>query len=30
MKEMLKFSGGRREVPLIVEGAKVVIGFGGT
>jgi hypothetical protein len=27
---MLTHSGGRREVPVIVEGAKVTIGFGGS
>lgn len=30
MQNMLKFSGGKREVPVIVEGKKVTIGFGGT
>jgi hypothetical protein len=30
LKEMLKLSGGKREVPVIVEGAKVTIGFGGS
>lgn len=30
MKRMLGHSGGRREVPVIVEGEKVTIGFGGT
>lgn len=30
MERMLKFSAGRREVPVIVEGEKVTIGFGGT
>ncbi len=29
MKRMLEFSGGRREVPVIVDGGKVTIGFGG-
>jgi hypothetical protein len=27
---MLKFSGGERKVPVIVEGEKVTIGYGGT
>jgi len=27
---MLEFSKGRRAVPVIVEGDKVTIGFGGT
>jgi len=27
---MLKLSNGRRVVPVIVEGAKVTVGFGGT
>jgi len=27
---MLKLSGGKREVPVIVEGEKVSIGYGGT
>lgn len=30
MEEMLKLSGGDRRVPVIVEGQKVSIGFGGT
>ncbi len=30
MDEMLKYSGGKRQVPLIVEGEKVTIGFGGS
>ncbi|MFQ5862347.1 MAG: UXX-star selenoprotein family 1 [Candidatus Brocadiales bacterium] len=30
MKRMLEFSAGRREVPVIVEGEKVTVGFGGT
>ena len=29
-QEMLKFSGGLRQVPVIVEGGKVKIGYGGT
>jgi len=28
--EMLEFSGGSRKVPVIVEGEKVTIGYGGT
>lgn len=30
LKRMLDFSRGRREVPVIVEGGRVTIGFGGT
>jgi glutaredoxin 3 len=30
LERMLRFSQGRREVPVIVEGDKVTIGFGGT
>ncbi|MGR3219601.1 MAG: UXX-star selenoprotein family 1 [Candidatus Anammoxibacter sp.] len=30
MQKMLGFSGGKRDVPVIVEGEKVTIGFGGT
>jgi len=30
LKEMLKFSNGVRKVPVIVEGEKVQIGYGGT
>ncbi len=30
LKEMLKLSGGARKVPVIVEGKKVTIGYGGT
>jgi hypothetical protein len=30
MEEMLKHSGGVRKVPVILEGAKVTIGYGGT
>lgn len=30
MKRMLAFSAGRREVPTIVEGDNVTVGFGGT
>jgi len=30
LAEMLKHSRGRREVPVIVDGEKVTIGFGGS
>jgi len=30
LEEMLKFSDGERKVPVIVEGEKVTIGYGGT
>jgi len=30
LEEMLKYSGDRKEVPVIVEGEKVIIGYGGT
>lgn len=30
MDAMLKASGGQRQVPVIVEGEKVTIGYGGT
>jgi len=30
LDEMLKFSDGTRQVPVIVEGEKVNIGYGGT
>ena len=30
LQEMLKASGGKRQVPVIVEGDKVTIGHGGT
>jgi glutaredoxin 3 len=30
MEEMLKYSKGRKDVPVIVDGQKVTIGFGGT
>ncbi len=30
MDRMLEVSQGEREVPVIVEGGKVLIGFGGT
>jgi arsenate reductase-like glutaredoxin family protein len=29
LKTMLKYSGGMRKVPVIVEGEKVTIGFNG-
>jgi glutaredoxin 3 len=29
LDRMLKYSGGRRSVPVIVDGEKVTIGFGG-
>jgi len=30
MREMLSVSGGRRDVPLIVEEGKTTIGYGGS
>jgi glutaredoxin len=30
LQEMLKLSGGARQVPVIVDGKKVTIGYGGT
>jgi glutaredoxin len=30
LEEMLKISNGVRKVPIIVEGEKVTIGYGGT
>lgn len=30
LEEMLKLSGGVRKVPVIVDGGKVTIGYGGT
>ena len=30
LAEMLKLSGGQRQVPVIFDGKKVTIGFGGT
>ena len=30
LDEMLGHSGGRRDVPVIVEGGKVTIGYGGS
>lgn len=30
LEEMLEYTGGTREVPVIVEGEKVTIGYGGT
>jgi glutaredoxin len=30
LREMLKFSGGSRQVPVIVKGTEVTIGYGGS
>ncbi len=30
MEEFLQLSGGARDVPLIVDGGKVTVGYGGT
>ena len=30
LEEMLKYSGGVRKVPVIIEGGKATIGYGGT
>jgi len=30
LQKMLEYSQGRRDVPVIVEGGRVTIGFGGT
>ncbi len=30
MEEMLSISGGERAVPVIVDGDKVTVGYGGT
>jgi len=30
MTDMLDASGGRRDVPVIVDGAKVTVGYGGS
>jgi len=30
LEEMLRYSKGRRDVPVIVEGEKITIGYGGT
>ncbi|MBI5875136.1 MAG: glutaredoxin family protein [Deltaproteobacteria bacterium] len=30
MEQMLKYSKGRKDVPVIVDGPKVTIGFGGS
>jgi len=30
MKEMLALTGGGRDVPVVVEGGKVTIGYGGS
>ena len=30
IREMVEFSKGRRQVPVIIEGRKVTVGYGGT
>lgn len=30
LERMLELTGGTRRVPVIVEGARVIVGFGGT
>ncbi len=30
LEKMLRYSGGRRQVPVIVEGEKVTVGYGGS
>lgn len=30
MEEMLKYSGGERKVPVIVEDGRATVGYGGT
>jgi glutaredoxin len=30
LEEMLEYSGGVRKVPVIVQGEKVTVGYGGT
>jgi glutaredoxin len=30
LEEMLKYSGGIRKVPVILEGEKITIGYGGS
>ncbi|HBA38829.1 MAG TPA: hypothetical protein DCZ05_03540 [Deltaproteobacteria bacterium] len=30
LKRMLEYSHNRRQIPVIVEGGKITIGFGGT
>jgi hypothetical protein len=30
LEEMLKLSGGRRKVPVVVEGNRVSVGYGGS
>ena len=30
MEEMLKYSNGQRQVPVIVEDGKATVGYGGT
>lgn len=29
LQEMLKYSGGAKKVPVIVEGDKITVGYGG-
>jgi hypothetical protein len=29
LREMLRYSGGVRKVPVVVEGGKVTVGYGG-
>ncbi len=30
LQEMLKYSGGQRKVPVLVEAGKATVGYGGT
>jgi hypothetical protein len=30
LQKMLSISGGKRQVPVIVEGEKITVGYGGT
>ena len=30
LERMLNYSGGQRRVPVIVDGSKITVGFGGT
>jgi len=30
MKEMLALTGGRRDVPVVLEGGKATVGYGGS
>jgi hypothetical protein len=30
MKEMLALTGGRRDVPVVLEGGKTAVGYGGS